>query len=109
MSAKKILLLSFGNPGEPDPQINNQTFTEIVKGRVSLSTHTINKIPEIGKLFMVSGSAYSDLVFKCIRFDGKEIKSKVEGHEYLIFGAFVRRLAYIEDEALKRELISYRT
>lgn len=109
MGLKKILLLSFGNPGEQEPAIVDQSFTKTAKERISLSTHTITKIPKIGELFMVNGGAHEDLVFKCIRFEGNELKSKVEGHEFIIFGAFVHRLAFIEDEQLKNKLMEFRT
>lgn len=105
MGLKTILLLSFGNPGEQDPKIVGQSFTQTAKERISLSTHTITKIPQIGELFMVNGGAHGDLVFKCIRFE----ENKVEGHEFVIFGAFVHRLAFIEDEQLKNKLMEFRT
>ncbi len=108
MGLTKILLLSFGNPGEQDPAIVNQSFTQTAKGRISLSTHTITKIPQIGELFMVNGEAHGELVFKCIRVDGNELKSKVEGHEFVIFGTFVHRLAFIEDDQLRNKLMEFR-
>ncbi len=58
---------------------------------------------------MVNGEAYKDLVFKCIRFEGNELKSKVKGHEFVIFAAFVDRFAFIENEQLKKKLKEFRT
>ncbi len=109
MNAKKILLLSFGNPGEHDPRIINNSFSQTAKDNISLSTHTITHIPNIGDLFMVGGDAYDDLVFKCVRYEGEKIKSNVDGHEFVIFGAFVHRLSFMNDEKLKRELLEFRT
>ena len=75
---------------------------------MSLSTHETKRIPETEQLFMVGGNAYEDLIFKCIRCDGSEIKSRVDGHEYVIIGQFVNRLAAIEDEELRADLVSFR-
>ncbi|EOV0101167.1 hypothetical protein ACOIXW_004809 [Vibrio parahaemolyticus] len=109
MSKIKILLIKFGKVAEPDPRVNHKLISELVREEFSVLTCYVNKIPKIGEHFVVERQGYEDLVFNCVRFEGNEIKSKVDDHEYVVFASWVRRFSFIEEDDYKQRLLEFRT
>ncbi|MGU3229270.1 hypothetical protein ACVYFZ_18245 [Vibrio cholerae] len=109
MSRVKILLVKFGKVAEPDPMINGKRISELVREEFSVLTCYVSKVPQKGDHFVVDRQGYDDFVFKCVRFEGKQIKSEVDDHEYVVFASWVRRLSFIEDEDCKQRLLKFRT
>lgn len=109
MSKVKILLVTFGKVAEPDPIINGKRISELVCEEFSVLTCYVSKVPQRGEHFVVDRQAYDDFVFECVRFEGKQIKSKVDDHEYVVFASWVRRLSFIDDEEYKQRLLDFRT
>ncbi|HIF9459156.1 TPA: hypothetical protein ACX6SN_003834 [Photobacterium damselae] len=108
MKQKKVLLIKIGNINQPDPKINQDTISELVKTHFNIYTCYINKIPSIDEHFIVNSDLLDDFVFKCIRCDGKQIKSKVDDHEYIIFASWIRRLSYVKDKEYINKLNKFR-
>lgn len=92
----KIVLLSFGYPGEKDKNINGALLSEVLVGESNFRPCELYKIPKTRERFMVVGEACEDKIFKCLRVD--DHRNKNVGYDYVIIASFVNRVSFEKNE-----------